>query len=111
MTKYEEHELSYDNNSKSIFYLAAGLRSGPLMIFMHGWPGIGKPWHQQLTAFASLGFRAVAPDMPGYGRSTARNVTSDYAQENIVQGMLAVLADTGRDQAIWVGHDWGCGTL
>ncbi|CAM1505904.1 Fc.00g115410.m01.CDS01 [Cosmosporella sp. VM-42] len=49
--------------------------------------------------------------MPGYGRSTARNMKSDYAQENVIQGMLAVLADTGQDQAIWVGHDWGCGTL
>ena len=110
MAKFEEHEVTY-GDSKKIFYLAAGPSTGPLMIFMHGWPGIGKTWHYQLTAFASLGFRVVAPDMPGYGKSSARKVHSDYAQEHIIQGMLAVLADTGRDEAIWIGHDWGCGTL
>ncbi|KAI5460717.1 Alpha/Beta hydrolase protein [Mariannaea sp. PMI_226] len=107
MTKYEENLVSYNGGNKSIFYLAAGPKSGPLIIFMHGWPGIGRVWHRQLDAFASLGFRAIAPDMPGYGRSTARHVQSDYALGNIIPGMLAVLADAGHDQAVWVGHDWG----
>ena len=110
MIKYEDYEVRYGDD-RTVAYLAAGPKNGPLMIFMHGYPGIGKTWHAQLQIFASLGFRVVAPDMPGYGRSTARDVHTDYAQELIVQGMLAVLADTGRDQAVWVGHDWGCGTL
>lgn len=110
MAKYEEHEVAYGDN-KSIFYNAAGAVNGPLIIFMHGWPGIGKTWHDQIDAFAALGFRVVAPDMPGYGRSTARKDQADYSQEIIVQGMLALLADTGRTEAIWVAHDWGCGTL
>lgn len=110
MASFEEHTVTYDDEKK-VFYLAAGPSAGPLLIFMHGWPGIGKTWLDQLTAFASLGFRVVAPDMPGYGKSTARKVHSDYAQENVIRGMLAVLADTGRERAIWVAHDWGCGTL
>ncbi|KAH8892616.1 alpha/beta-hydrolase, partial [Thozetella sp. PMI_491] len=109
MVQYEEHIVNY--GEKSIFYLAAGPRYGPLIIFMHGWPGIAKTWHAQLDTFSALGFRVVAPDMPGYGRSTARKDHSDYAQEAIIEGMLALLADTGRDRAIWIGHDWGCGTL
>ncbi|KKO97645.1 hypothetical protein THAR02_10250 [Trichoderma harzianum] len=108
--EYEEHFVEY-GDSKSIFYHASGPRFGPLIIFMHGWPGIGKTWYPQLDVFSSLGFRVIAPDMPGYGRSTARNVISDYSQESVIEGMLAVLGDTGRDQAIWIGHDWGCGTL
>ncbi|RFU78907.1 alpha beta-hydrolase [Trichoderma arundinaceum] len=110
MTQYEEHFVKYGDN-KTIFYHATGPSLGPLIIFMHGWPGIGKTWYPQLDVFSSLGFRVIAPDMPGYGRSTARNVISDYSQESVIEGMLAVLGDTGRDQAIWVGHDWGCGTL
>ncbi|UKZ74417.1 hypothetical protein TrVFT333_002085 [Trichoderma virens FT-333] len=108
---YEEHTVTYGEDSKSIFYLAAGPRQGPLIIFVHGWPGIAKTWHPQLQAFASLGFRVVAPDMPGYGRSTASTNPTDYAQEKVIQGVLAVLHDTGREQAIWVGHDWGCATV
>ncbi|KAK4071060.1 uncharacterized protein Triagg1_6427 [Trichoderma aggressivum f. europaeum] len=108
---YEQHSVTYGDEAKSIFYLAAGPRQGPLIIFVHGWPGIAKTWHPQLQVFAGLGFRAVAPDMPGYGRSTTTSVPTDYSQEKVVEGVLAVLRDTGRDQAIWVGHDWGCATV
>ncbi|KAK4069490.1 hypothetical protein Trihar35433_6069 [Trichoderma harzianum] len=111
--QYEEHTVTYGNSSdvKTIFYLAAGPLLGPLLIFMHGWPGISLEWYPQLQYFAALGFRVIAPDMPGYGRSTARHIISDYTQEQIVKGMLALLADTGRDQAIWIGHDQGANTL
>ena len=47
--------------------------------------------------------------MPGYGASTARRVVEDYSLEALVEGMMALLADTGRDAAVWVGHDWGAG--
>ncbi len=40
----------------------------------------------------------------GYGRSTARKVTEDYAQENVNKGMLELLKHTGRDKAIWIGR-------
>lgn len=49
--------------------------------------------------------------MPGYGKSTANKIYSDYAQETIAPGLLALLADTGRKNAVWVGHDWGSGVL
>ena len=47
--------------------------------------------------------------MPGYGASTARRKVEDYCLEALVDGMMALLVDTGRDAAIWVGHDWGAG--
>lgn len=64
MAPFEEHEVTYADDKK-IFYLAAGPTNGPLLVFIHGWPAIGKLWKPQLDAFASLGFRVVAPDMPG----------------------------------------------
>ncbi|KAL7948068.1 Alpha/Beta hydrolase protein [Trichoderma barbatum] len=108
---YEERTVTYGDEPKSIFYLAAGPRQGPLLIFIHGFPGIAKTWHPQLQAFASLGYRVVAPDLPGYGKSTATGISSDYSQDKVIQGVLAVLQDTGREQAIWIGHDWGCATV
>lgn len=66
MTTIEEHDFTHGiGGKKTTFYLAAGPHEGPLLIFVHGWPTIGKIWKSQLVAFASLGFRAVAPDMPG----------------------------------------------
>ncbi|KAJ8119385.1 hypothetical protein ONZ43_g3653 [Nemania bipapillata] len=107
MTAIIENDISYADGTKTIHYLTAGPPSGPLIIFLHGWPAIGLTWKHQLQAFACLGFRAVAPDMPGWGKSTSRRVASDYAQEAIVEGMMALLAAQECSAAIWVGHDWG----
>ncbi|KAH8889475.1 alpha/beta-hydrolase [Thozetella sp. PMI_491] len=107
MATITEHDVSYANGTKKLHYLAAGPSSGPLIIFLHGWPAIALTWKHQLQAFASLGFRAVAPDMPGWGKSTSRHVTTDYTQEALVEGMLALLSGNRRSAAIWVAHDWG----
>ncbi|KAJ5819817.1 epoxide hydrolase [Penicillium riverlandense] len=106
MATITDHEVLYAGNKK-IHYLAAGPVNGPLILFIHGWPATAITWKAQLDAFAAVGFRAIAPDMPGYGQSTARRVVDDYCQEALVEGMMALLADTGRKAAIWVGHDWG----
>jgi pimeloyl-ACP methyl ester carboxylesterase len=89
------------------FYLAAGPENGPLVIFLHGWPELSISWRHQLPALASLGFRAIAPDMRGYGRSHVYSRHEDYAQEHIVRDMLELLQSLGRQKAVWVGHDWG----
>src|SRR5690242_1977840 len=88
-------------------YLACGAEAGPLLIFCHGWPELSLSWRHQLPAFAALGFRCIAPDMRGYGRSSTYSRHQDFAQEAIVQDMLELLASLGRDKAVWVGHDWG----
>jgi pimeloyl-ACP methyl ester carboxylesterase len=89
------------------FYLATGPEDGPLVIFVHGWPELSISWRHQLPTLATLGFRAIAPDMRGYGRSSVYSQHDDYAQEHIVRDMLELLDSLGRDQAVWVGHDWG----
>ncbi|KAI1329703.1 alpha/beta-hydrolase [Xylariaceae sp. FL0255] len=109
MATTTEHDVSYASGAKKIHYLAAGPESGPLIIFLHGWPAIALTWKQQLQTFAMLGFRAIAPDMPGWGKSSCRRVLEDYTQEALVEGMLALLAANDRPAAVWVAHDWGAG--
>ena len=94
-------------NSHTTFYLAEGPEDGPLIIFAHGWPELSISWRHQLPALGALGFRAIAPDMRGYGRSSVYESHSEYAQEFIVSDMLDLLDSLGREKAIWVGHDWG----
>jgi pimeloyl-ACP methyl ester carboxylesterase len=89
------------------FYLACGPADGTPIIFLHGWPELSISWRHQLTCFAQLGFRAIAPDMRGYGRSSVYARHADYALEHAVTDMLELLDSLGRDRAIWVGHDWG----
>jgi pimeloyl-ACP methyl ester carboxylesterase len=88
-------------------YLACGPEAGPLLVFVHGWPELSRSWRHQLPVFADLGFRSVAPDMRGYGRSSTYTRHEDFAQELIVQDMLDLLASLGRECAVWIGHDWG----
>ncbi|HTS51867.1 MAG TPA: alpha/beta hydrolase [Burkholderiales bacterium] len=89
------------------FYLACGPEDAPVIIFVHGWPELSVSWRHQLPCFAALGFRAIAPDMRGYGRSTVYERHEDYALEHVVDDMLELLHELGREKAVWVGHDWG----
>lgn len=93
------------------FYLACGPADGPLVVFVHGWPELSWSWRHQLPALAALGFRAVAPDMRGYGRSSLYPRQEDYAQERVVGDMIGLLDALAAPRAVWVGHDWGSPTV
>jgi pimeloyl-ACP methyl ester carboxylesterase len=77
------------------------------MIFLHGWPGIGLMWRAQIKAFAAKGWHCVAPDMRGYGGSSAPAVSEAYALQEIVEDMVELHDHLGAHPAIWVGHDLG----
>ena len=89
------------------FYLSCGAERATPIIFLHGCSELSISWRAQLPVFAALGFRAIAPDMRGYGRSTVHPRHDDYALEEIVADMIELLGALGAEKAIWVGHDWG----
>src|SRR5579871_7037981 len=91
------------NGRHTSFYLACGPEDGPLIVFVHGWPELSISWRHQLPVFGALGFRAIAPDMRGYGRSSVYPRHADYALVHAVHDMLDLLDKLGREQAIWVG--------
>lgn len=91
----------------SSFYLSAGPDVATPLIFVHGWPELSRSWRHQLPVFGGMGFRAIAPDMRGYGRSSVYPALSDYALEHIVFDMIELVDALGIDKAVWVGHDWG----
>jgi soluble epoxide hydrolase / lipid-phosphate phosphatase len=99
------------SSGKPYTYLSAGPSNGPLIIFLHGWPGIALTWKPQLLTLSGLGFHCVAPDMPGYGGTWTSKEPSDFALEKLVPDFLDLLKHLGHDKAIWIGHDWGCGPL
>jgi pimeloyl-ACP methyl ester carboxylesterase len=100
-----------DNIAKSerhtSFYLSCGREGATPIVFVHGWPELSISWRHQLPVFAGLGFRAIAPDMRGYGRSSAYGRHEDYAQQEIVADMIELLDAIGAEKAVFVGHDWG----
>jgi pimeloyl-ACP methyl ester carboxylesterase len=88
-------------------WIEAGPVGGPLMIFVHGWPGLGIVWRRQIDHFAKIGWRCVAPDMRGYGGSSVPSATSAYQLREIVADMIQLHDALGGAPAIWVGQDWG----
>lgn len=88
-------------------YIACGPADGPLMIFLHGWPSIGLMWRAQMEAFAADGWRCVAPDLRGYGGSSAPAANDVYTIEEIVADMAELHDHLGGKPAVWVSHDWG----
>ncbi len=89
------------------FYLSCGPGDGTAIIFLHGWPELGVSWRGQLPVFGGLGFRAIAPDMRGYGRSSVPTDPLAYTLEEIVGDVLELLDHLAIRAAVFVGHDWG----
>ena len=83
--------------------------SGPLVLLVHGFPESWYSWRHQLPAIAAAGFRAVAIDVRGYGRSSAPLEVEAYGMLQHVSDNIGVVeALAGRDStAIVIGHDWG----
>jgi len=81
--------------------------AGPLVLLCHGWPEFWFSWRHQLAALAAAGYRAVAPDMRGYGQTSAPQDIAQYSILHLVGDMIGLVAALGERSAIIVGHDWG----
>ena len=80
---------------------------GPLVLLCHGWPELSYSWRHQIPAIAAAGFYVVAPDMRGFGRTSAPAEIGAYTIFDNVGDMVALVAATGQKQAAIIGHDWG----
>jgi pimeloyl-ACP methyl ester carboxylesterase len=88
-----------------IHVVSAG--SGPLVLLCHGFPESWYSWRHQLSALAEAGYRAVALDMRGYGRSSKPAMAQDYRITELVADCVGVVKALGEATAVVVGHDWG----
>src|SRR5947209_7880661 len=92
-------------NGIELFLLEEG--EGPLVLLCHGWPELSYSWRHQITAIAAAGFHVVAPDMRGFGRTSAPAEVTAYSIFDLVGDMVALVASLGEKQAVIIGHDWG----
>ncbi|MEV3913396.1 alpha/beta fold hydrolase [Streptomyces canus] len=98
---------TFGTRRQTTHYIECGPADGPLMIFLHGWPGIGLMWRAQMDAFAADAWHCVAPDLRGYGGSSAPAANDAYTIEEVVADMVELHDHLGGRTAVWVGHDWG----
>ena len=81
--------------------------TGPLILMAHGWPESWYSWRHQIRFLAAAGYRVVAPDMRGYGKTDAPLDVNSYDITTLAGDMIGVLDALGEEQATMVGHDWG----
>lgn len=92
-------------NGIELFVLEQG--EGPLVLLCHGWPELSYSWRHQIAALAAAGFHVVAPDMRGFGRTSAPADIGAYSIFDTVGDMVALVSALGETHAFIVGHDWG----
>ena len=84
-----------------------GPKDGVPVVMCHGFPELAYSWRHQLPALAEAGFRAIAPDQRGYGRSSRPERIEDYDITHLTGDLAGMLDALGLKKAIFAGHDWG----
>jgi len=80
---------------------------GAPVILLHGWPDSSALWREQAPFLAANGFRAITPDLRGFGRSARPDDVDSYRLTNSVADVAAILDAYEVGKAHVVGHDWG----
>jgi pimeloyl-ACP methyl ester carboxylesterase len=85
--------------------------AGPLVVLCHGFPELAYSWRHQIPALVESGHRVLAPDMRGYGHSSAPAALEAYDVISLCGDLCGLLDDAGEESAIFVGHDWGASVV
>jgi pimeloyl-ACP methyl ester carboxylesterase len=91
----------------TLHYGALGPADGPKVLFLHGWPDLWFTWEAQMTELARRGYRVIAPDQRGYGRSSKPGRVRDYRIERLCEDVTALIKQLELGPVHLVGHDWG----
>ena len=78
-----------------------------VVVLLHGFPDTSHMWRKQIPALVEAGFRVIAPDLRGYGRSDKPEGVENYRMRLLVQDVDAIMSELDVERAHIVGHDWG----
>jgi pimeloyl-ACP methyl ester carboxylesterase len=85
----------------------AGPKDGLPVVLCHGFPELAYSWRHQLPALAAAGYRVLAPDQRGYGRSSRPEKVEAYDMAHLTGDLAGMLDAFGIPDAVFAGHDWG----
>jgi pimeloyl-ACP methyl ester carboxylesterase len=85
----------------------SGPKDGIPVVLCHGFPELAYSWRHQLPALGAAGYRVLAPDQRGYGRTSQPKELTSYDMEHLTGDLTGMLDAFGIKDAIFVGHDWG----
>jgi non-heme chloroperoxidase len=95
------------NDGVTLFYKDWGPKNAQPIVFHHGWPLSADDWDTQMMYFLASGYRVVAHDRRGHGRSS--QVSDGHDMDHYAADAAAVVAHLDLRNAIHVGHSTGGG--
>jgi non-heme chloroperoxidase len=107
MTNRQQSGFVATKDGVQIFYKDWG--SGQPIVFSHGWPLSGDDWDPQMMFFLQHGYRVIAHDRRGHGRSTQTGTGNDM--DHYAADLAALTAQLDLTNAIHVGHSTGGGEV
>lgn len=90
---------------KETFYLDCGDSKAPAVLLLHGFPESSLLWEEAVMALKEAGYRAIAPDLPGFGQSEAFDEPSTW--ERYMEFLSNFIDELSIEQFHLVTHDWG----
>ncbi|XP_078148962.1 epoxide hydrolase 2-like isoform X2 [Carex rostrata] len=81
--------------------------SAPPVLLLHGFPELWLSWRHQMAALAANGYRAIAPDLRGYGDTDMPTDPAAYTVFHIIGDLVGLLDHLELPRVFVVGHDWG----
>ncbi|MCD7459936.1 hypothetical protein HAX54_042351 [Datura stramonium] len=104
----EEIEHKYiEVNGLKLHIAETGNGHSPVVVFLHGFPGIWYSWRHQMIAVAKAGYRAIAPDYRGYGLSDQPPQPEKTTFLDLINDLLALLDALSISKAFLVAKDFG----
>jgi soluble epoxide hydrolase / lipid-phosphate phosphatase len=88
------------------YYRYVSTTGKPTILFLHGFPSTHRDWISQIDHFKAEGYGIVAPDLLGYGKTSAPEDVKEYKIQGITQDVINVLDACKVERAISVAHDW-----
>ncbi|NVD43294.1 alpha/beta hydrolase [Ensifer sp. HO-A22] len=101
------HGYVTTEDSTRIFYKDWGSRDGQPIVFHHGWPLSGDDWDNQMLFFLAKGYRVIAHDRRGHGRS--EQVSGGHDMDHYAADVASLVRQLDLRNAIHIGHSTGGG--
>lgn len=88
------------------YYYKPSTKSKPTVLFLHGFPSTHRGWSAQIAYFVQREYGVIAPDLLGYGKTSAPDDAGEYKLLAMGEDIIDILNDLKITKVIAAAHDW-----
>lgn len=107
---FQPHYIDVDDTEGGLLrlhYVDEGLRNAPVVLMLHGEPTWSYLYRKMIPIVVNAGYRVIAPDLIGFGRSDKPSLRTDYTYQRHVDWIRALLTQLELNEITLVCQDWG----